>query len=53
MAKNDFLKGFEEVMGTHFTWHDFIIGLLMVAAGLLVLQVGELVHDFISSFHWI
>lgn len=53
MKKNDFLKSFEEVMGVRFTMHDFIIGLLMIAAGLLVLQVGELVSDLLSSFHYI
>ena len=52
MEKKSFLKGFEDVMGVRMTKEDFIIGLIMVAAGMLVLQVGELVCDYISSFHF-
>ena len=51
MEKRSFLKDFEDVMGVRMTREDFIIGLLMIAAGLLVLQIGELVCDFLSSFH--
>ena len=53
MEKSSFLQGFEEVMGVTFTWQNFFIGLAMVVAGLVVLQVGEVVSEILSSFHWI
>lgn len=49
MEKNSFLESFEEVMGVHFTKYEFIIGLLMVVAGLLMLQVGEYVENILLS----
>lgn len=53
MEKKGFLKEFEEVMGVSMTKEELLIGLVMIAGLLLVLQVGEMVHDFLSSFHWV
>lgn len=53
MDKNSFMKSWEEVMGTSLTKEDFFIGLLIVAAGLVLLQVGEIVGNMLSSFHWV
>lgn len=52
MEKKSFLESWQEVMGTSLTKEDFFIGLLMVAAGLVLLQVGEIVANILSSFHW-
>ena len=49
MEKKSFMDDFERVMGTRLTLEDTIIGLLMVAGGLLVLQLGELIEQFLLS----
>lgn len=49
MRKEDFLKGYKEVMGIDLTWENFIAGLLMVIGGMLVLMIGEAIDGICNS----
>ena len=53
MEKKGFLKEFEDVMGVSMTKEELLIGLVMIAGLMLVLQVGEMVHNFLSSIQWV